>query len=168
MSHRKIVEYFIHESRSIEYFSRKINEFIKEGWQPHGNPYLYGKGDYRDHYQAMVKYEQIEEKNSSEEKLFDFWEEANTKCLSYNSEIDKDLINVFKLICEEKYNSDIAKILNLSPQYVEVFQSILCGMGWCSYGSSPRGCWVNVELSKKELIDKLEKWYFEKWYKEEK
>lgn len=94
---------------------------------------------------------------------WDFWEEADMLSLSYNSEIDENLIDVFKLICLKEFNSDIAEKLKLPRQYVEVLQGIFCDIGWCDYGTSPRGCWVDLNLDKDKLIKKLENWYSEKW-----
>jgi len=104
----------------------------------------------------------------SDNQEWDFWEdEAKINCVAYNSQIDQDLINIFKLISEGKFNTKIAKELDLPDQYVELMQSILCHADWCDYGTSPRGCWIDHKKDKLELIEKLEKYYFNRWVKDE-
>lgn len=56
----KIIKYMIvHKSNYLDYnfsdFTGCINNFIKEGWQPFGGPFI----DKENTTQAMVKYEEV-------------------------------------------------------------------------------------------------------------
>ena len=102
--------------------------------------------------------------NVMEDNDWDFWEdEAKITCIPYSSRIDEDMLNTLKLIAEEKFNHEIAEILNLTPQYVELMQSIFCHAGWCEYGTSPRGCWIDHSKNKEELIDKYNYYFKRRW-----
>lgn len=94
---------------------------------------------------------------------WDFWEEAKIHCASYNSNIDLDLYRVFCGIVAKKFNTDIAAELKLPPQYVELLQSILCSMSWCDYGTSPRGCFVDLDHDPEVLRAKLLDYLGRKW-----
>jgi hypothetical protein len=94
---------------------------------------------------------------------FDPWEEFGLRCVNYNSQIDEDMINVMKCIKNKKYNSDIAVELNLSEQYVELLQSILCSKNICEYGTSPRGCWFMHSIDADEYINKWQEYYKNNW-----
>lgn len=61
---------------------------------------------------------------------------------SYNSEVNDEFFNVMSLVAEGKYNSDIAKTLNLKESHVELIQYLLCNADHADYGTSPRGCWL--------------------------
>ena len=97
---------------------------------------------------------------------WDFWDEANIRCASYNSEIDHDFLAVLREIHAENYCDDIAKKLSLPSQYVELIQSIFCSMDWCEYGTSPRACFIDPSLNGEELIAKLEA-YIKREYPDE-
>lgn len=95
---------------------------------------------------------------------WDFWEhELKLRCIAYTSEIDADLINVYKGIMAHKYNTEIASELKLPPQYVELLQEMFCSADWASYGTSPRGCWPNLDHNPEEQLAKLKAWYLRKW-----
>lgn len=58
---KKIIDYKLLEGGGYE-FEEKIKEYIKNGYQPYGNPFPYYEdwarnGMYSTIYQAMVKYE---------------------------------------------------------------------------------------------------------------
>lgn len=94
---------------------------------------------------------------------WDFWEEAGLSCVSYNSDIDFDLYRVFCGVIEKKFNTDLASELKLPEQYVELLQSILCSVGWCDYGTSPRGCFVDHRHDPEELRGRLLDYLGRKW-----
>lgn len=81
--------------------------------------------------------------NSEDENgdFFDPWEALGMSCCSYNSAIDQQAIDVLRCIREKLYCSDIAARIGLTPEHVELFQSMFSSANWCEYGTSPRGCW---------------------------
>lgn len=93
---------------------------------------------------------------------WDFWYIAKLNSSGYDSDIDRDLINVFIITSQLNWYEDIAKTLSLDPKYVCLLIEILCNANFCEYGSSPRGAWA-IHNSYQENLDKLNKWYAEKW-----
>jgi len=72
----------------------------------------------------------------------DFWRDELGVIAPYNMRIDHDALAVLKGIVAGKFNSDIAKELDLPEQYVELLQTLFCSADWAEYGTSPRGCWI--------------------------
>lgn len=63
MQDRKIVDYGVIDGNQPAEISRKIEELIKEGWQPYGHPFHIHSSEYFYIFQAMVKYEESEKWN---------------------------------------------------------------------------------------------------------
>lgn len=61
---------------------------------------------------------------------------------SYNSKVYDELRGVISCVANRKFNSEIAKELNLTESHVELIQYILCDKKLVDYGTSPRGCWL--------------------------
>lgn len=98
---------------------------------------------------------------------WDFWaDEADMGAISYNAQIDLDLLAVLKGIAAKKYCTDIAAELGLPDRYIELLQSILCSVGWCDYGTSPRGCWIDGDHDADALIIRLGRYVNEQWFKD--
>ena len=95
-------------------------------------------------------------------EYWDPWEALGLRCLSYNSEIDQNAIDVLRGIGDKLYNSDIAARTGLPAQYVELLQSIFCGSDWCEYGTSPRGCFPMAD-DFPALIAAWEAFYERRW-----
>lgn len=101
---------------------------------------------------------------SPREGGWDFWnDEAKLYCVGYNGQIDYDLICVWLGVVDGQFNSDIAKRLELSDQYVELLQSVFCSVRWANYGTSPRGCWPDEKEKAAEKTADLLRWYELKW-----
>ena len=90
-----------------------------------------------------------------EDNLGGIWELI--KCGGYNSEVDDDIINVMRVIRDDRpaFYTDIAEKLQMKPPHVELIQYILCSMDFAEYGTSPRGCWLTEKGEKmlKEVED---------------
>lgn len=102
--------------------------------------------------------------------FFDPWQALGLSCLSYNSAIDEQAILVLKGIRDKLFCDDIAKKHDMSPEYVELLQSIFCGADWCEYGTSPRGCWFvhdRGEAWADDLITAWEEYYQRTWIRQE-
>ena len=63
---KKIDKYFIEYAFNDSQLVHRVNEAIKEGWQPLGRSYFHGEMCY----QTMVKYEEIKKTCSSHIKEF--------------------------------------------------------------------------------------------------
>jgi len=94
---------------------------------------------------------------------WELWEAAGLRIGMYSSSIDADSVRVFKCICDNMFNDDIARKLALSPDYVEVIQTMFCALDWCTYGTSPRVCFPDKPDENAANIAKLEAWFFGKW-----
>lgn len=72
--------------------------------------------------------------------------------LTYNGEIDQDIINVLKETAHpvDFFYTKIADRLSLNPRYVELILHYLSELDLVDYGTSPRGSWIN-ENGKKYL-----------------
>lgn len=53
----KIVEYQLAGSESYETFVEIVNDYIRKGYQPYGNPFVATEGDKTFYNQIVVKYE---------------------------------------------------------------------------------------------------------------
>lgn len=97
------------------------------------------------------------------------WELLGVSYGGYNSEIDRLVIDIMKSLMRPDclYMTDIAKILNCDELFVETIQYILCSTGLWTYGTSPRGCFPENDEKCRELIDKCEIYFKEKWLIEE-
>lgn len=82
----------------------------------------------------------------------DLWAIADSgepPMFTYNGAIDSDIISVLRKL-EQKtlFMDDLATSLGLEKKYVEMIQHLLCGLGLCEYGTSPRGCWITDDGKK--------------------
>lgn len=94
---------------------------------------------------------------------WDFWRTSGLTCSGYDSDIDLDLINVFKETAKDSHwFKDIAINLNLNEKYVCLLIEILCSANFCEYGTSPRSAWA-IKSEYEENLNKLENWYLQKW-----
>lgn len=90
------------------------------------------------------------------EKQADVLSEAlGIQVLSYNSEITDAIVGVMKLARRPNpaYNTDIARKLDLAPNYVELIQYLICQNDHAEYGVSPRGIWLTDKGEK--LLEQL-------------
>lgn len=98
---------------------------------------------------------------------WDPWSALGISCASYSSQIDADAIHILKAIASRQFNSDIAVMLGLPEQYVELLQSIFCSAGWCDYGTSPRGCFPAMDWNEfQAIISAWEAYYDRQWNNE--
>ena len=75
---------------------------------------------------------------------------------SYSSEFDDMAILVLDNIINKRWGVDYGEGLAH-----EMFREMLCVIGLCTYGTSPRGCfpdWLNGESTEPLLVALLEKW----------
>lgn len=115
-----------------------------------------------------IKKEEDELKVEETDTEFDPWLELGLYAVSYNSQIDADVINVLKCVKQKKFSTDIAKELNLPDQYVELIMSILASKNILEYGTSPRGGWFNMSNEEADAyIKKWEDYYYRTWVKQE-
>lgn len=98
---------------------------------------------------------------------WDFWDEVGLHCAGYSAQIDADLFKVFLGVRAGMYLTEIAKHFDLPESYVELLQYALCSIGWCDYGTSPRGCFVGADQNADALQEKLLKWFIANWSDEE-
>ncbi len=125
------------------------------------------------------------------EPEFDFMaDRIGLKYASYNSAVDEQIYNVAKMIVESRkkrdapaYNSDIATALGMSPEHVELIQYILCGVRYpemdkskergygynsaFTYGTSPRGLFVDDEAQAERFMAEFEVYLKEEWGEKE-
>lgn len=94
---------------------------------------------------------------------WDPWDVLGLHCLSYNSEIDRDAINVLQGIQDKLYCTDIAEKYAMSSSHVELLQSIFCSANWCEYGTSPRACFAIDRDGFPALIAAWEAYYARQW-----
>lgn len=113
---------------------------------------------------------------------FDFWEhKLKLPLCSYNAAIDKNIYNVAKVIVNAResndsiYCDDIAKKLGLNIEYVEFIQYILADLRYphiedekhyeepFTYGTSPRGLFVDNMRMAKLFLKEFEEYYLNKW-----
>lgn len=98
----------------------------------------------------------------TETTTYSFWDEPNLKPYSYDSQIELDMLNVLVGMAARKYNTDIAAVLGLPPQYVELIQYMFCSVGWAEYGTSPRGAWL-LHGREHEFIKKFRQHIHNQW-----
>lgn len=104
---------------------------------------------------------------TNEDDDYNFWYEEFNLIAAYNGQIDLDFQNVLRCISEKKFSTEIAKELNLTPEYVELVQTMFCNINWCEYGTSPRGCWIIHNIKYEDLDAKLKEHYYNHWIKEQ-
>ena len=99
-------------------------------------------------------------------EIDDPWDELGLQCCSYNSVIDAQVIWVLRGIRDKMYSDDIAQKYDMSPEHVELLQSIFASKNITEYGVSPRGCWFDHNLNADEYIGKWESYYRFTWEEE--
>lgn len=120
---------------------------------------------------------------NEKETEFDFWEQRlKLPCRCYNSVIDRHIYTVAKEIIDARKadafmgNPEIAKELQLQPEYVELIQYCLADIHYppkegenyyhgnpFTYGTSPRGLFVNNEKNADLFLEEFRKYYFAQW-----
>jgi hypothetical protein len=108
-----------------------------------------------------------EEEFTQDEDEFDMWNELGVPCGGYSSRIDFLVIEIMKNLQFPilPYVTDIAKKLEVSEDFVELVQYILCSKDLFEYGVSPRGCFPKSYDQVKEFIEKCEEQYKKLWDK---
>lgn len=97
----------------------------------------------RDVMALLLRTATTPEKSAEVDDDFSFWHRLGLSN-PYNKRIDDDVLAVLKAVAVEgAFNDGVAKDLGLPEQYVEMIQTLLCDIGWCEYGTSPRGCWID-------------------------
>jgi hypothetical protein len=109
----------------------------------------------------------------SEKYGYDFGEDVlDLAYFTYNSAIDQDIYNVASLIVYARKNNthynnhDIAKALVLDKNYIELIQYILAGVKRFkafTYGTSPRGLFVDNLEEAQEFLNVFEDHYLLEW-----
>lgn len=85
--------------------------------------------------------------------VFDLDCDGNIIDLTYDSELDEDILNVLKCTSSKEFMfyDEIAKELKLDEKYVQLILHLLSHLGFTDYGTSPRGSWIS-ESGEKYLI----------------
>lgn len=100
------------------------------------------------------------------ETWFDPWKAIGLSCMSYNSIIDRQAIEVLRGIRDKLYCDDISERYGMHPAHVELFQCMFSSMNWCDYGTSPRGCSFAYDYGDDfgaRLIAAWEAYYLRTW-----
>lgn len=93
---------------------------------------------------------------------FDPWEVIDCVYGAYNSEFSRVALEVLRdLVSQNRWEER-------SPNWGlphEIFQEMLCVLGLCDYGTSPRGCFASrkFKLLLPKLIEKWEKYHQLYW-----
>lgn len=106
--------------------------------------------------------------------LWDPWEAIHIPSGGYSGQVDIDAIKILRAIRDGvlsgrsggeygNYSTKIAKSTGLSDHHVELWQYIFCSAGWCDYGTSPRGCFPDLEIDFDGLIAAWESYYERHW-----
>lgn len=86
-------------------------------------------------------------------------------CGGYNTAVDIDILAVLsELYAARKsgdamFVDDLASKLGMSQTHVELIQYMLCSQDLASYGTSPRGCWL--EQKGIDLYERVMRYHLE-------
>jgi Mn-dependent DtxR family transcriptional regulator len=75
--------------------------------------------------------------------LFSLDDNGHRSFITYDSELDDDIIHVlFRIERDEINYRDIAKSLELPENYVQLIMHVTSELGLTEYGTSPRNSWL--------------------------
>ena len=76
--------------------------------------------------------------------IWDTDENGKPTFLTYNGEIDSDILDILKESGgENNWYMEVAETLSLDPKYVELILHYLAHLDLVDYGTSPRGAWIS-------------------------
>ncbi len=119
----------------------------------------------------------------SEDELDNFMSDRlNLRYGGYNSAVDIQIYNIAKAIMKARedntytFNTELAERFGLSPEHVELIQYILCAVrydemndnAWgyrsaFTYGTSPRGMFVDDDDQAKRFLAEFRDYYIMEW-----